>query len=430
MKKITIFLIMLVILMVLPISVLAAGSIQPSPRSLSITKGGTGKFNISASNACGKIEVYSSNPSVATVNVSNRWIENETVTVTVTGVSAGTAAITVRLSDAATFDEEELTGSYTVNVTVSEPQSNSGVVNNAPINNIQNNLSKNNKIGSLSIEGHELIKKDENTYELIVTHNVNNITINATPEDSKATITGTGIKNLEVGANAFEVIVTSESKAQNKYLINVIRKDAYYLEDLNNIIGSVDANPLDIIIGNDSKITQENLQKIKESQKIVNFNYRNEDRIIYSWIVNGAELESVAEMSTNINFVSEYLEEIGCLSNYADGKYMNFENIEQLPKNTKTKVYVGDKFKDGSLINAYYYNKDNNTLDTVNSGIMVSEGYIELEVKHSNYFLTRATIQNNISEEISKINIFMIIAIIEFIIIVVLIFINLKKKVK
>ena len=438
MKRNTIFIIMIAILIILPNIVFATGSIQLSSRNLSITKGKTGTFNISASNACGQIEVYSSNPAVATVNVSNIWIENETVAVTVTGISAGTASITVKLSDVATFDEEELTGSYTVNVTVSEPQNNnvSNNVNNNVQNNLskdnegetvnniaQNNLSKNNKIGNLSIEDYELIKKDENTYELTVSHNITNITINAIPEDSKASITGTGIKNIEVGVNTFEVIVTSESGEKNKYTINVTRKDGYYLEDLNNIIDKVENNPLDVIITKDSKITQEDLNKIKESPKAVRFNYYEEDKVIYSWIINGSQLGNTDEINTNINFLPEYVDEIGSLSNYADGIYMNFENAGQVPNGTKIKIYVGDKFKDESLVNVYCYNKDNNSLDNIKNDIIVTEGYIEFEVKsYSNYFITRATITQEYTET-SENNIFMIISIIILVIIVGLIII-------
>ena len=292
MKKIILpLIIFIVMLIVLPVTVFAAGSIQPSPRNISITKGGAGSFTITASNACGRVDVYSNNPSVATANVSSKWLENDSVVVTVNGVSAGRVSIVVKLSDAATFDEEELTGTYTIDVTVTEPVTNNGENNNnnnnnnnPPSNNpsnnngnnntnnnqnnwVPNNLSTNNKIGSLSVEGYELINKENNTYELTVTNNVTNININATAEDAKARVEGAGSKNLEIGLNTFEVIVTAESGAQNKYIANVTRKDNIYLEDINNIIGDLESDIIDVVINKDSKITEQILQKIRKFNK-------------------------------------------------------------------------------------------------------------------------------------------------------------------
>lgn len=453
MKKIILpLIIFIVMLIILPVTVSAAGSIQPSPRNISITKGGAGTFTITASNACGRVDVYSNNPSVATVNVSSKWLENDSVVVTVNGISAGTVSIVVKLSDAATFDEEELSGSYAVNVTVTEPvtnndgnnNNNNNLPSNNPSNNngnnntnnnhnnwVPNNLSTNNRIGSLSVEGYELVNKENNTYELTVTNNVTNININATAEDAKARVEGTGTKNLDIGLNTFEVIVIAESGAQNKYIVNVTRKDSIYLEDINNIIGNLESDIIDVVINKDSKIAEETLQKIKESTKTVRFNYNNEEKkTIYSWIIEGNKINNISEINTNINFLSEYIEEIGILSNYAEGMYFNIEG--ELPDGVKIKLYVGDKFKDGNILNLYNYNEEANCLEKVGENITVSEEYIELNLKNaSNYFLTRSTIVNNVEEEVKEqSNIYIIIAIVEFVVIIILTVIRINSKTK
>lgn len=456
MKKIILpLIIFIVMLIVLPVTVFAAGSIQPSPRNISITKGGSGSFTITASNACGRVDVYSNNPSVATANVSSKWLENDSVVVTVNGVSAGRVSIVVKLSDAATFDEEELTGTYTIDVTVTEPVTNNGENNNnnnnnPPSNNpsknngnnntnnnqnnwVPNNLSTNNKIGSLSVEGYELINKENNTYELTVTNNVTNININATAEDAKARVEGAGSKNLEIGLNTFEVIVTAESGAQNKYIVNVTRKDNIYLEDINNIIENLESDIIDVVINKDSKITEQILQKIRESNKIVRFNYNNEEKkTIYSWIIDGNKTNNISEINTNINFLSEYIEEIGILSNYAEGMYLNFEHTGEIPEGVKIKLYVGDKFKDGNILNLYNYNKANNSLEKLFENITVIEGDIEIDLKKaSNYFLTRANIVNDVEEEVKEqSNIYIIIAIVEFVVIIILTVIRINSKTK
>lgn len=452
MKKIILpLIIFIVMLIILPVTVSAAGSIQPSPRNISITKGGAGTFTITASNACGRVDVYSNNPSVARANVSSKWLENDSVVVTVNGVSAGRVSIVVKLSDAATFDEEELTGTYTIDVTVTEPVTNNGENNNnnnnnPPSNNpsnnngnnnhnnwVPNNLSTNNKIGSLSVEDYELINKENNIYELTVTNNVTNININATAEDAKARVEGVGNKNLEIGLNTFEVIVTSESGVQNKYIVNVTRKDSIYLEDINNIIGNLESDIIDVVINKDSKIAEETLQKIKESTKTVRFNYNNEEKkTIYSWIIDGNKINNISEINTNINFLSEYIEEIGILSNYAEGMYLNFEHTGEIPEGVKIKLYVGDKFKDGNILNLYNYNEEANCLEKVGENITVSEEYIELNLKNaSNYFLTRSTIVNNDEEEVKEESkIYMIIAIVEFVVIIILTVIRINSRTK
>lgn len=430
MKKIKICLIALILLLIiLPVTVFAAGSITPSPRSLSIKKGSTKTFKVTASNACGRVDISSSNSAVAKVNVSSQWLENNSVTVTVTGVSAGTAKITVRLSDAATFDEEELSGSYTVNVTVTDPQANtgssdnnnSGSNNSKPSTNTNNNLSKNNNVKGLSVKGYDLKNAGNNTYELTVNNNVTNITINGEAEDSKAKISGIGNKELSVGKNKFTVTVTAESGAKKNYVINVTRKDGFYLDDIKELLKDSSNEKKEITIKKDNNITVDNLNAVKESKKTVSFNYYNEDKkMVYSWVVDGASIKEPTEINTNLNFVSEHKEEIGKLSNYADGFYLNFEHNGKLPEGTKIKVYVGDKFKDNENVNVYYHNKDNNSLDTIKKDLVVTEGYIEFDIKHcSDYFVTMSEVQG--VTESKEINIFFIISIIELVIIIALV---------
>lgn len=429
MKKIKICLIALILLIIiLPVTVFAAGSIKPSTSSLSIKKGSTKTFKVTASNACGRVDISSSNSAVAKVNVSSQWLENNSVTVTVTGVSAGTAKITVRLSDAATFDEEELSGSYTVNVTVTDPQANTGSSDNnsssnnsKPSTNTNNNLSKNNNVKGLSVKGYELKNAGNNTYELTVNNNVTNITINGEAEDSKAKISGTGNKELAVGKNKFTVTVTAESGAKKNYVINVTRKDGFYLDDIKELLKDSSNEKKEVTIKKDNNITVDNLNAVKESKQTVSFNYYNEDKkMVYSWVVDGASIKEPTEFNTNLNFVSENKDEIGKLSNYADGFYLNFEHNGKLPEGTKIKVYVGDKFKDNESVNVYYHNKDNSSLDTIKKDLVVTEGYIEFDIKHcSDYFVTMSEVQGVV--ESTDIDIFFIISIIEFVIIIALV---------
>jgi len=437
MKKIKLLIFSLMVLMLLPISVFASGSIAPSTRSLSITKGGTATFTISANNAVGKVDISSSNSGIATVNRSSEWLENNSVTVTVTGISAGTTTINVRLSDAATFDEEELSGNYSITVTVNEPSnnnnnnnnnkpSNNNNNNNRPSNNNNNNkLSSNNNVKDLNVEGYDLVKVDNHNYELIVNNNVEKIKVNCSAEDSKAKVTGTGEHELKVGENKIEVTITSESGSKNNINIKVTRKDGYYLEDLESVLNDSNIKDAGIIVNADGKITKENLEEIKKSKKTLTFNYYNEEKkLIYSWTIDGSKVKNTKDLLTTITFVTDNLEKIGELSNYADGLYLNFSHNGTLPEGTKVKIFVGDKFKDKTKVNLYHFDKEESSLNSIEEDLTVKDGYIEFDIKHcSEYFVTRSDLgltQNN--------NYLIgIIAIVELIIIIAIIVLDILK---
>ena len=188
---------------------------------------------------------------------------------------------------------------------------------------------------------------------------------------------------------------------------------------------------INIIIKDDSKITKEQLNYIKDSKKEVALNYYDENKkLLYSWSVDGKEVKNAKEFETKVTFTSENKKEINKLSNYADGLYVDFKHSGELPAGTKIKLYVGDKFENGSIVNVYHYS--NKKLDFIKDNLKVSDGYIEFDIKHcSEYFVTMSTIADAVIEakDNSSINIFMIFTIIELIVIVCLvtfIFVKLK----
>lgn len=426
--------ILLLTMIIIPFKVFAAGGFSVSTTSISIYPGETKTITISTNNAVGKLNISSSNGGVASASPGSIFIQNpgSRESVTITGNSVGTATISIVASDNfATMDEEILAGqakTITVNVIEkTEPQPSNPQPSNPQS---QNNLSKNNNIKSLSVEGYELVKVDNNNYTLTVSNDVTSINVNATAEDSKAKVSGTGVKELTVGENNIEVIITSESGSQNKITIKVTRKDGYYLEDLDSVLKNEKLQDADIIIKTDSKITQEQLNQIKDSKKTLRFNYYDDNKkLIYSWTINGKEIKDNQEFTTSITFATENVKEIYKLSNYADGLYVNFKHTGDLPKGTKIKLYVGDKFENESIVNVYHYNNTEKTLDFIKDNLKVSDGYIEFDVEHcSEYFVTMSTIDNVVKKDTSS-NIFMIFTIIESIVIIGLvafIFIKLK----
>lgn len=424
MKKLIANLILVAVFMLFPVSVFASGNISASPSSLSIEVGSSKTFTITATNTIGDVSISSSNTGVARVNTSEWGTgmvdegQTKSGTITVTGVSEGTATITLTL-DAATFDGEDLAGQRrTITVTV-VPKSNPSNNNNNNNNNSNNNNSSNNsnnsgnnnsnttqskstnnKIKEISIDGYELVKVDANNYTLSVGTDVKSINVKATAEDSKAKVTGAGNHDLNIGENNIEVVVTSESGSQNKINIKVTRKDAFYLEDLDSVLNSSETN--DIIITADSKLSSQDLSKIKNSGKTISFNYNDENKkLLYSWTLDGSKMNDFDELNTGVDFKSNNSKEISKLSNYADGLYFTMKHKGSLPNGTKIKLFVGDKYSNGDKVNIYYYNNDDSKLETIKEEVSVKDGYVEFEVsKGTDYFVTMSKI-NSSSEPVT-----------------------------
>lgn len=96
---------------------------------------------------------------------------------------------------------------YTLNITRAEPSNNS-------------------YLSDLKIDG-QTVNNFSSTKEEYILDNVSNsktsIDITAVLRDSKASITGTGTKNLNVGDNEFKITVTAEDKTSRDYIIKVRR---------------------------------------------------------------------------------------------------------------------------------------------------------------------------------------------------------------
>lgn len=106
------------------------------------------------------------------------------------------------------------------------------------------NYSKNDYLSKLEVEGATLSPKfDKNTMEYTVElePNTKKIVVNATKEDSKSSISGTGEIEVSKGVNKIEIVVTAQKGNTRTYVINAIVKE------LDPIEVTIDNNTFNVI---------------------------------------------------------------------------------------------------------------------------------------------------------------------------------------
>ena len=415
MKKLKIFLLLLVLLCISKTNVYAAsGSLSTSTGTVYVGDSFTVSVNVFSAAAwnvhtsvLGPVTGCIINQADATADAMDT---NKTFNATCTATSEGT--ITIRLNGDVTSavdgNSVALYGSRNVSV-ISRPvpsnQNNNNNNQNNKSSKDEENKSINTNIKEISVDNYKLEKQDNNNYSLILSNDIKEINVEAVAEDNKSIITGTGKHNIKIGENIIELLVKSESGNTNKIIIKVTRKDKLYLDDLERILKENKVKEINISINKDTKILKKDLEKIQKSKKIVNFNYVK-DNIDYSWIINGKKLNKLEDLDTTINFDTDNKKKILTLSNYADGIFVNLKQNNSNMKGISLKVYVGNKYEKDDSINIYSYNNDK--LSVLLKKIKMKDGYIEFKlVDTSDYFITMSTV-NNKEKENNSLNITLI----------------------
>lgn len=254
--------IIIILSLLFPAIVNAAGGISVSTRSVNVEPNGSKSFTISASNAAGRVDITNSNPSVATISSSSEFLDNNSVSVTVTGKSVGTAIIKVITTDVATYDLEEVRTTYTITVTVSNPSTTkqttttttttnrktttrkTTTLNSITTSTIMNTTTtsyaettsailettrntQNNKInGTIKLDEFRVIgydlKKENGKYILNIDDKVHEIYVLASSKDKSVSINGDGI--IDIKNKNRVVIEVSKNEINNKYIIQIQKK--------------------------------------------------------------------------------------------------------------------------------------------------------------------------------------------------------------
>ena len=386
-------------------------------------------FTISAvinSSAAWNVHVESTGPvSGCVINQVGDTVDamNTNKTFTATCTTTGTGTVTVVLSgdvtDASDGNWVGLSGSKTVSVierpaptptptpTPSNPSPSTPSPSTPAPSGPTDTRSTNVSLSSLTIDGKE-INFENGVYYLEVGNYLEKVNIAAKTADSKAKVSGTGSKDLKVGDNSFNIVVTAEKGNTCTYVVKVVRKEFNTLSDVNDILKT--DKDSEIRVTEKDKLSKDLIDKIiKEKKKITLVRMADDNKtVLYSFILDGSKIKSVKEFNPNVVSDIESNTDMEIALNYADGIYLDFSKCVDVPKGVIVRYYVGDKYDDDDLVNLYAYDK--NTIKQLKENIKVKDGYIEFEVTDSiKHFISKAKVVN---AEKGGFNIWMVISIV------------------
>lgn len=172
------------------------------------------------------------------INENAKSLSNETIIFKV--ISEGTSKIYFKSGQVVDFNEKGLSttrGSVTIKgYTPTRENTSSG--NSSSSSSKPTTYSTNNNLKSLTISTGNLspkFSKDKTEYTVSLDSTIEKITVKASPEDSKATISGAKEYNLGLGTNKIEIVVTSEKGTKKTYKITINIEDKNPIEvTLNN----------------------------------------------------------------------------------------------------------------------------------------------------------------------------------------------------
>lgn len=154
-------------------------------------------------------------------------VKSKSYTYKFKAIAKGNGSITVKSAGALSWNEEKMSlsvGSKSISVITQAD--------------LEASYSKNNNLKSLSVSGYNIspsFKSSVTEYKVDVNSNTEQVTINASKEDSKASISGTGTHEVSEGENKFNITVTAENGSTKTYSI---------------IVNVIDPNPIKTTIDN------------------------------------------------------------------------------------------------------------------------------------------------------------------------------------
>ena len=253
MKKIRMVLVFCICLFLLCLNIKTsyAAGLSVSANKSTVYVGETVTFTVSVSGAAGKINVSgAANDSI--------FLDNSSKSYSVTATAAGSLTVSASgtIADYDNPVDRSVSSSMTVTVKSKPTSSNSSSNSNTNSSNTQSTTntaeevkqedtrSKENSLASLSVSEGTLspsFKASTTSYTVNLPADKTKITISAKAKDSKASVSGTGEKKLDVGKNTFTVKCTAENGSVKSYkiVVNVDETPLVYTEYNGNKLGVV-----------------------------------------------------------------------------------------------------------------------------------------------------------------------------------------------
>lgn len=222
-----ILLTVLILAIIAAFSKVNAASANISSNKTSMNVGDTATITVSYTAAAWNVQVSGAANFSSADASSNAKNVSKSAILKFKPKKAGT--YTINLSGDVTDQNGKTTDlSKTIKIKVKEKSSNnSNSTDNNTTNNDTTTTSSDATLSNLGIKPNDFsgFRKANTSYSVSVPKNVDKISIYATPSNSKATVTGTGSKTLQIGKNTFNIKVTAEDKKTTKtYTLTITRK--------------------------------------------------------------------------------------------------------------------------------------------------------------------------------------------------------------
>lgn len=252
------------------------------------------------------------------------------------------------------------------------------------------NRSTNNNLKDLRVSKGTLRFNERTTsYTVEVDTDVESITIDGSAKDSKATISGTGTKNLRLGRNRFDITVTAENGSTKVYTITVNRKDNRSsnnnLKSLTLSSGKIDfkSDKTEYELAVDyevdkisfeaeaedekSKITGLEEQELQVGENVINIRVTAENESVKTYkltIIRNIEVvETVYNKAKNITIKSHKFNFDPDVTQYTlETRLHELEiNVELEHENSKYEITGNENLHDGSLVQITITDEDGNS---------------------------------------------------------------------
>lgn len=178
-----------------------------------------------------------------------------------------------------------------------------------------------------------------------------------------------------------------------------------------------------------NNVTSDTLIHISKSESKDEITYEvidNAKNLTYSWtfpkdehltnaLKDNMEIDMDLRLSLLTNLENKSIDEL--VSN-EDKLVISFNHHGTLPTKAKIKLDVKDKYKDGEQLYLYYYNEEEDQIEYIQNGILVTNGKVEFEITHcSDYLLTASIVQDAVNNP-KNINLIIIVMVVVIIVLI------------